>query len=108
MGYNKLVRDKIPEIIKSNGEEPITKILNQTEYKLELEKKLLEEYHEVIESSGSDRIEELADMLEVISSLAKLEGENLDKVIEVSKQKVKKRGGFEQRIYLIGVDKNNR
>lgn len=108
MSYNKLVRDKIPEIIENNGENPITRILNDDEYKIELEKKLLEEYNEVIQASGANRIEELADMLEVISSLAKLEGESLDKVIEVSNQKVKKRGGFEQRIFLIGVDKNNR
>ena len=107
MSYNKLVRDKIPEIIKSKGENPITRILNDEEYKLELEKKLLEEYNEVLESSGPNRIEELGDMLEVISSLAKLEGESLDKVIEVSYQKSKKRGGFDKKIYLIGVDKNN-
>jgi len=107
MGYNKLVRDKIPEIIKSNGEIPLTRILNDDEYKRELEKKLLEEYHEVLESNGSSRIEELADMLEVISSLARIEGESLDKVIEVTSKKKEKRGGFEQKIYLIGVDKNN-
>ena len=107
MSYNKLVRDKIPEIIKSKGEEPITRILGDSEYKLELEKKLLEEYHEVIDASGSDRIEELADMLEVISSLAKLEGESLEKVMEVAKEKSSKRGGFDDKIYLIGVDSNN-
>ena len=37
--YNKLVRDKIPEIIKINGEEPITRILTEEEYKKALEKK---------------------------------------------------------------------
>ena len=39
--YNKLVRDKIPDIIKNNGEEPITRILNYEEYKKELEKKCM-------------------------------------------------------------------
>ena len=68
--YNKLVRDNIPEIIKSNGETPITRILDDEEYKKELERKLLEEYNEVLESSGDDRMEELADMLEVMISIA--------------------------------------
>jgi predicted house-cleaning noncanonical NTP pyrophosphatase (MazG superfamily) len=63
--YNKLVRDNIPNIIKSKGETPVTRILSEDEYKNELEKKLYEEYKEVIEASGSDRIEELADMLEI-------------------------------------------
>ena len=47
MSYKKLVRDKIPEIIESNGEKPITRILNDVEYNEELIKKLNEEYHEV-------------------------------------------------------------
>ncbi|MBE6151730.1 MAG: phosphoribosyl-ATP pyrophosphohydrolase [Firmicutes bacterium] len=105
MKYNKLVRDRIPEIIKNNGEEPITTILSDSEYKIELEKKLFEEYNEVINASGKNRIEELADMLEVISALAALEGENLDNVIEVAKQKVLKRGAFNDKIYLEGVKK---
>ena len=106
MSYNKLVRDKIPEIIKSNGEIPITRTLDDKEYKEELEKKLLEEYHEVLDSVGRDRLEELADMLEVISSLAKLEGKDLNEVIEIAKEKLCRRGGFDNRIYLIGVDSN--
>ena len=105
--YQKLVRDKIPEIIKNNGEEPITRILTDEEYKHELEKKLYEEYNEVLNSKGSDRIEELADMLEVISSLAILEGESLDKVIEVAKTKSKKRGSFKQKIFLENVIKKD-
>lgn len=105
MSYNKLVRDNIPDIIKNNGEMPITRILNDNEYKVELEKKLYEEYQEVLNSSGKERIEELADMLEVMISLAKLEGKDLDDVIEVAKVKRLKRGGFNKRIYLKGVKK---
>lgn len=105
MKYNKLVRDKIPEIIKSNGEEPITKILSLEEYKIELEKKLIEEYQEVLESSGNDRIEELADMLEVMISLAELEDKSLEDIINVCDKKRDKRGGFKQKIFLIDVKK---
>ena len=105
MSYNKLVRDNIPDIIKNNGEIPITKILIDDEYKLELEKKLYEEYQEVLNSSGKERIEELADMLEVMISLAKLEGKDLDDVIEVAKVKRLKRGGFNKKIYLEEVER---
>ncbi len=99
--YNKLVRDNIPDIIRSNGETPVTKILDNTEYKKELEAKLNEEYLEVLESSGKSRIEELGDMLEVIKALAELENSSLDEVIEARKEKCLKRGGFSKRIYLI-------
>lgn len=68
--YGKLVRDKIPDIIKENGEFPIFDILSDDDYKIELERKLLEECNEVLNSSGSDRIEELADLLEVMIFLA--------------------------------------
>ena len=103
--YNKLVRDNIPEIIKNNGETPITTILDDKSYKEELEHKLYEEYLEVLESSGKDRIEELADMLEIIKALAKLENSNLEEVIEVANEKIKKRGAFDKKIYLEKVIK---
>ena len=101
--YNKLVRDNIPDIIKKNGGEPFIKILSDEEYKNELEKKLYEEYNEVLNASSSDRIEELADMLEIISSLAKLENASLEDVIEVMNKKREKRGGFEDKIFLEKV-----
>ena len=103
--YNKLVRDNIPEIIINNGEKPVISILDDKRYKEELEKKLYEEYNEVLEASGTDRIEELADMLEVIIAFAKLEDKTLDDVIKVQKQKVKKRGAFNKKIYLKKVIK---
>lgn len=103
--YNKLVRDKIPEIIKSNKEEPIIEILNDERYKEELEKKLYEEYLEVIESSGLNRLEELADMLEVIKSLAALENKDLQDIIDNANKKNEKRGSFNNKIYLKKVIK---
>ena len=101
--YNKLVRDKIPEIIEGKNETPVTRILDDDEYKLELEKKLYEEYKEVIESFGEDRLFELADMIEVIKSLALLSGKTLEDIIEFANGKRNKRGGFEKKIFLEKV-----
>ncbi len=101
--YHKLVRDRIPEIIRSNGEEPITRILTDEEYKIELERKLNEEYHEVMDASGRDRVEELADMLEIIRYLAQLENSTLEEVIAIAKEKGDKRGTFEKKIFLEKV-----
>ena len=74
--------------------------MNTIDYYNELEKKLYEEYNEVLSSSGKDRIEELADMLEIIKALAKLEKSSLEEVIEVSNKKVLKRGAFDKKIFL--------
>lgn len=102
--YNKLVRDKIPEIIKSNNAEPFIRILTDEEYKQELERKLLEEYNEVLQTkTKEERIEELSDMIEIIKALAALEQSTLYEVIEVSNQKALKRGGFDKKIYLEKV-----
>lgn len=101
--YNKLVRDNIPSIIENKGEKPIIRILNEDEYKMELEKKLYEEYREVVESAGDDRVEELADMLEVIKALGRLENKNLNDIIDVANEKNRKRGAFEEKIYLEKV-----
>ena len=101
--HNKLVRDKIPDIIISKEETPVTKILNDDEYKKALEDKLYEEYEEVISSGGSERCEELADMIEVIRSLAKLENRTLEDIISLAEEKRVKRGGFGNRIYLEKV-----
>lgn len=101
--YNKLVRDNIPSIIEGKEETPITRILNEGEYKKELEKKLYEEYNEVLEASGEDRVEELADMIEVIKYLAKLEGKKLEDVIKTADEKSIKRGAFNDRIFLEKV-----
>ena len=113
--YNKLVRDKIPDIIKKNNEECIITTLNEGGKgqgilfkKGEIVRKipadkLVEELNEVLESTGNNRIEELSDMIEVIASLAKLEGKTLNDVIEASSKKKEKRGGFDNKIFLLKV-----
>ena len=101
--YNKLVRDKIPEIIETNGEKPITRILNDDEYKIELEKKLNEEYQEVLKATEKNRVEELADMIEVIKFLAKLENATLEDIIAKAKEKGRKKGTFENKVFLEKV-----
>ena len=70
-----------------------------------MEKKLYEEYKEVIEAMGDDRLEELADMLEVIRALAKLENKNLNDVIKIADLKDEKRGAFEAKVFLEKVVK---
>ena len=101
--YNKLVRDNIPDIIISNNETPVTRVLNDEEYKKALEEKLREEYEEVISSDGCGRCEELADMIEVIRSLAGIENRTLEDIIMLAEEKRAKRGGFDNRIYLEKV-----
>ena len=99
--FNKLVRDKIPEIIKNNGEESVVRELSDDEYKEELYTKLLEESHEVIESENTESIiEELADVLEILKSIAELNNKELSDVIAMADQKRLKRGGFEKRLFL--------
>ena len=70
--YNKLVRDKIPEIILNDNCKPNTRILDEIEYKKELDKKLLEEVNEYLKD---DNIEEFEDVLEVMYS--KIEVKNI-------------------------------
>ena len=102
MSYNKLVRDKIVDIIKANGEIPKYHTLSDEQYLEELHKKLLEEAGEFIEA---DNLEELADLMEVVYAIAKVKKINLEEVEQIRLKKREKRGGFEDRIYLEGVER---
>lgn len=95
--YNKLVRDKIPEIIRANGEEPVTRILTDDEYLPALISKLKEE---TAEFEADHSVEELADIAEVLEALATAIGQSPVAVEQARQEKAAKRGGFEQRIFL--------
>ncbi len=100
MGYQKLVRDKIPQIIQAAGQQPITRLLNKHEYLQELIKKLGEEYEEF---KADSNVEELADIQEVVLALAEALNITPEDLEKTRLDKLHKRGGFTQKIYLEGV-----
>lgn len=98
--YNKLVRDKIPEITDASCKTCRTEVLSDDEYLKMLDAKLdeeLAEYHK------DQNIEELADLIEVIYAVAKARGYTLEELEQVRAEKAAKRGGFEKRILLKEV-----
>lgn len=99
--FNKLVRDNIPEIIKSQGEHPNIQILSEDRYLFELDKKLCEETQEYQESK---EMEELADILEVIDAICQARGYSLDDLNELQKEKRKNRGSFSKRYFLVSKE----
>ena len=102
--YNKLVRDKIPENIdKMEGRKSNYKILEDKEYIEELDKKLFEEAHEFIEEHS---VEELADLMEVIYTIMKINNISMNDVENARKIKRDKKGGFNNKIYLINVEQD--
>ena len=99
--YNKLVRNRIPEIIENSGKSAYTHILNDDEYILELDRKLNEE---CAEYQADKSIEELADMLEVMYAIVDARGYSVAELEKIRKEKAEKRGGFKNRIFLEKVD----
>ncbi len=99
--HNKLVRDKIPQILKEKNINYFIRKLNNKEYTQALKTKLQEEVNEFLEASNKEhQQEELADILEVIYSLAKNIGITLNELEKTRQEKLEKRSGFEEKIYL--------
>lgn len=94
---NKLVRDKIPEIIEGKGGSVSCRTLSQEEFRSELIKKMNEE---TAEFDKDNTLEELGDMYAVMSALAQNAGYSMEDVMHVSEQKQVKNGGFSKRIFM--------
>ena len=98
--HNKLVRDRIPEIIASSGKTCVTEVLPNDAYIQALDAKLNEELAEYQQSKS---LEELADLLEVMGAVVKARGYTWDDLTRVRKEKRAQRGAFDQRIFLKEV-----
>ncbi len=98
--YNKLVRDRIPEIIEGSGKSCVVELLDDDDYLRAIDAKLdeeLAEYHK------EQNIEELADLLEVIRAAAVARGYTVEDLERVRAEKAAKRGGFEKKLFLREV-----
>lgn len=98
--YDKLIRDKIPEIIESKGSKAITQVLDENSYQKYLDMKLGEELKEYLEDSS---VEELADLVEVVYALLDNKGVSIEEFERIRISKVEKRGAFKKRLLLKEV-----
>jgi len=98
--YNKLIRDKIPQIIEKKGSRAIVETLSHEAYKKCLDDKLSEELKEYVDS---DSVEELADLVEVVYAILNYKGTDISAFEDIRKQKVIERGAFDKRLLLKEV-----
>ena len=102
--YNKLVRDRMPEIIRADGHQPVTRILDQAGYRSALVAKLLEEAQEASAAPAGDLPAELADVLEVMQALVSDLGMTWEVFLSIAVGKRAERGAFDHRIFLEYVE----
>ena len=99
--YDKLVRDRIPEVILSSGRLPVADFLPRQEMQSALDRKLKEEIQEYLDSHS---VEELADVLEVLHGIAFHLGVPWEEIEGERIRKREERGGFEKGVRLLRVE----
>ena len=103
--YKKLIRDKIPEIIKAKNGMPRISVLSKTDFKKALKSKMAEETKELLKAkSKSDVLNELSDIQELIMAIAENYKISMNEIEKYRKRKLQKRGGFRKKLFLEYVD----
>ena len=102
--YNKLVRDRIPEIIAADGRQCRTEIMSDDEYRQALLVKLVEEAQEVAAADRDELVKEIADLYEVIDALLIAFDLDREAVIATQRNRRDERGGFEKRVKLLWTE----
>ncbi|HEY1867712.1 MAG TPA: nucleoside triphosphate pyrophosphohydrolase [Candidatus Cybelea sp.] len=101
--YNKLVRDRIPEIIKRAGKTPKYHTLNDEDFKASLKRKAVEEAEELLAANDESLRKELADLAEVLDALLGSYGISSDEIAAIRKARNTERGAFAEQIFLESV-----
>jgi len=101
--YNKLVRDRIPEIIRQDGRDCEIAVMSEEEYLQALREKLVEEAQEAAEADPAKLVTELADLREIMDALMAAYGIEQAGMLAEQKQRRIERGGFSQRIRLLAT-----
>jgi len=99
--HNKLIRDRIPEIIEAKGGKYEIRVMEKEKFEQELKKKLAEEASELLTTSREDLLNEMADVLELLKSIAEHYKINFKLIEEKQVRKRKERGGFKKRLFLV-------
>lgn len=102
--HNKLVRDRIPDIVAQDGQRARVRRLRDEERLGALQAKLLEEATELFEAADDEAaLEELADISEVVLALAKAHGATPAELEDVREHKARERGAFDEGWFLIEI-----
>lgn len=99
--HKKLIRDKIPKLIKATNDDFETRVMDDLEFETELKKKLVEESKEVLIAPKEELMNELADVLQLIKSITAHYQMNFKDVEKYQREKKKKRGAFAKKLFLI-------
>lgn len=99
--YNKLVRDRIPEIIAAQGKDCVVSTLPEEDHLTHLNAKLTEE---LTEYSASGDVMELADMVEIIRAILRIKGVSFEDFEALREKKKESNGGFDKGYFLVSVE----